>query len=79
MSETSHGVKKFGEVLSYLDRAALVAEHHSAELYQLRRDTEVIDCGIYAIPYWAIENCLEVDKKVVCFVLGFRFLFQDLA
>ena len=31
-------------------------------------DTELKHCVIYAIPYWAIESCLEVGKKVVCFV-----------
>ena len=30
------------------------------------------------VPYWAIESYLEVNKKVVCFVLVLMSLFQDL-
>ena len=78
-SETSHAIKRFEEVLSYLDGAALLAQRHSAEPYQLRRDNELRDCDIYAISYWAIESCHAVDKNVVCFVLLFMALFQYLA
>ena len=35
--------------------------------------------AIYAISYWAIERWLEVNKKVMCFVVIFMSLFLDLA
>ena len=76
LKRPSHGMKRFGEILFYLGAARM---SDSAEPYQLRRDSELRLCGIYAIPYWAIESCLEVDKKVVCFILLFMRLFQDLA
>ena len=64
LSESSHGIKRFGEVHSYLEGAAGIAQRHFAYL---------------AIPYGAIERCLIVDEKMVCVDLFFMGLFQDLA
>ena len=79
LSETSHGIKRFREVHSYLVEAAGIAERHSAQPYQLRRYTELRHSGKNTIPYGAIKGSLIVDKKMVCVDLFFVGLFQDLA